>query len=175
MLFSFGSSLEELSSSCSEGRPCRFIQLGHRRLVSDAPGRLHGRTRRDHGGERDPTGLQRGDGNGPDRSHRDHGAQGHAGSLRGTRKVRFRLGPTVRLPHQHGRPVPENDFRPVLGEATDKDVAVIAIKAIARGRWQGGETIFDLVRTNRRTQNRIGVEANAISGAGRHPFPPVRL
>lgn len=34
-------------------------------------------------------------------------------------------------------PSPENDFRPVLKEASERDIAVIAIKAIARGRWKG--------------------------------------
>jgi len=33
------------------------------------------------------------------------------------------------------RPEPENDFRPALEEAADRGIAVIAIKAIARGRW----------------------------------------
>ena len=32
-------------------------------------------------------------------------------------------------------PAPENDFRPVLKTARDRDIGVIAIKAIARGRW----------------------------------------
>ncbi len=35
-------------------------------------------------------------------------------------------------------PEPQNDFRPVLREAEERDVAVIAIKAVARGRWRGG-------------------------------------
>jgi predicted aldo/keto reductase-like oxidoreductase len=30
---------------------------------------------------------------------------------------------------------PENDFRPVLREATERDMSVTAIKAIAKGRW----------------------------------------
>lgn len=34
-------------------------------------------------------------------------------------------------------PSPENDFRPILREAAERDIAVIAIKAIARGRWRG--------------------------------------
>lgn len=34
-------------------------------------------------------------------------------------------------------PAPENDFRPVLKVAADRDIGVIAIKAIARGRWPG--------------------------------------
>lgn len=34
-------------------------------------------------------------------------------------------------------PSPENDFRPILREAIERDIAVIAIKAIARGRWRG--------------------------------------
>lgn len=35
-------------------------------------------------------------------------------------------------------PSPENDFRPILREAIKRDIAVIAIKAIARGRWKDG-------------------------------------
>ena len=35
------------------------------------------------------------------------------------------------------RPETENDFRPVLKEAEDRGIAVIAIKAICRGRWPG--------------------------------------
>jgi aryl-alcohol dehydrogenase-like predicted oxidoreductase len=31
---------------------------------------------------------------------------------------------------------PENDFRPVLKKAAERDMAVIAIKAIAKGRWE---------------------------------------
>ena len=34
-------------------------------------------------------------------------------------------------------PSPENDFRPILNEAAERDIAVIAIKAIAKGRWRG--------------------------------------
>ncbi len=34
-------------------------------------------------------------------------------------------------------PTPENDFRPVLKAALDRDVGVIAIKSIARRRWPG--------------------------------------
>ncbi|MEM4462560.1 MAG: aldo/keto reductase, partial [Candidatus Bathyarchaeia archaeon] len=33
-------------------------------------------------------------------------------------------------------PSPENDFRPILREAIERDIAVIAIKAIAKGRWK---------------------------------------
>lgn len=33
-------------------------------------------------------------------------------------------------------PTPENDFRPILKMARDRDVGVIAIKAVARGRWK---------------------------------------
>ncbi|MCX8180273.1 MAG: aldo/keto reductase [Thermofilaceae archaeon] len=32
-------------------------------------------------------------------------------------------------------PAPENDFRPVLKAAVDRDIGVIAIKAIAKSRW----------------------------------------
>lgn len=35
------------------------------------------------------------------------------------------------------RPEPENGFRPVLKEAAERGIAVIAIKAIAWGRWRG--------------------------------------
>ena len=35
-------------------------------------------------------------------------------------------------------PRPENDFRPLLRVARDRGIGVIAIKAIARGRWVGG-------------------------------------
>lgn len=35
------------------------------------------------------------------------------------------------------RPEPQNDFRPVLKEAADRGIAVIAIKALARRRWTG--------------------------------------
>ncbi|GGT98118.1 oxidoreductase [Sulfodiicoccus acidiphilus] len=34
-------------------------------------------------------------------------------------------------------PTPENDFRPLLKIARDRDVGVIAIKAVAKGRWDG--------------------------------------
>ncbi|RLF04618.1 MAG: hypothetical protein DRK00_06330 [Thermoprotei archaeon] len=34
-------------------------------------------------------------------------------------------------------PRPENDFRPLLRVARDRGIGVIAIKAIARGRWGG--------------------------------------
>ena len=34
-------------------------------------------------------------------------------------------------------PTPENDFRPVLRAAQDRDIGVIAIKAVARRRWPG--------------------------------------
>jgi predicted aldo/keto reductase-like oxidoreductase len=36
-------------------------------------------------------------------------------------------------------PTPENDFRPVLKEAAQKDMSVIAIKAIAKSRWKPGK------------------------------------
>jgi len=36
-------------------------------------------------------------------------------------------------------PTPENDFRPILKEAAQKDMAVIAIKAIAKSRWKPGK------------------------------------
>lgn len=36
-------------------------------------------------------------------------------------------------------PSPENDFRPVLKAAIDRDVGVIAIKAVSKGRWPGGQ------------------------------------
>jgi len=45
---------------------------------------------------------------------------------------------TVLIPINAGSliyPAPENDFRPVLKAATARDIEVIAIKAIARGRW----------------------------------------
>jgi len=35
-------------------------------------------------------------------------------------------------------PLPENDFRPVLKLAAQRDMAVIAIKALAKGRWKAG-------------------------------------
>jgi aryl-alcohol dehydrogenase-like predicted oxidoreductase len=35
-------------------------------------------------------------------------------------------------------PKPENDFRPILKEAAERDLAVIAIKAIAKSRWKTG-------------------------------------
>jgi len=35
-------------------------------------------------------------------------------------------------------PLPENDFRPVLKLAAQQDMAVIAIKALAKGRWKAG-------------------------------------
>ena len=35
-------------------------------------------------------------------------------------------------------PLPENDFRPVLKLAAQQDMAVIAIKAISKGRWKTG-------------------------------------
>jgi len=47
---------------------------------------------------------------------------------------------TVTIPISVGSvisPAPENDFRPVLKAAVDRDVGVIAIKAIAKGRWTG--------------------------------------
>ena len=47
---------------------------------------------------------------------------------------------TVLIPVNVGSMIvtrPENDFRPVLKVARDRDIGVIAIKAIARGRWQG--------------------------------------
>ncbi len=34
-------------------------------------------------------------------------------------------------------PAPENDFKPVLRIARDRDIGVIAIKAIAKGKWSG--------------------------------------
>jgi predicted aldo/keto reductase-like oxidoreductase len=36
-------------------------------------------------------------------------------------------------------PTPENDFRPILREAAQRDMAVIAIKAIAKSRWKPGK------------------------------------
>ncbi len=36
-------------------------------------------------------------------------------------------------------PRPENDFRPILKIARDRDIGVIAIKAIAKGRWRTEE------------------------------------
>ncbi len=36
-------------------------------------------------------------------------------------------------------PRPENDFRPILKEAAQRDMAVIAIKAIAKSRWKPGK------------------------------------
>jgi aryl-alcohol dehydrogenase-like predicted oxidoreductase len=36
------------------------------------------------------------------------------------------------------RPSPQTDFRPVLQLAADRDMSVIAIKAIAKGRWKRG-------------------------------------
>ena len=36
------------------------------------------------------------------------------------------------------RPSPENDFRPVLELAAERDMSVIAIKAVAKGRWRTG-------------------------------------
>jgi len=45
---------------------------------------------------------------------------------------------TILIPINAGsliHPAPENDFRPVLKTARDRDIGVIAIKAIARGRW----------------------------------------
>lgn len=49
---------------------------------------------------------------------------------------------TVLIPVNVGSmiaPSPENDFRPVLKAALDRDIGVIAIKAIAKGRWPGGQ------------------------------------
>jgi len=45
---------------------------------------------------------------------------------------------TILIPVNVGsliHPTPENDFRPVLKIAKDRDIGVIAIKAIAKGRW----------------------------------------
>jgi predicted aldo/keto reductase-like oxidoreductase len=36
-------------------------------------------------------------------------------------------------------PTPENDFRPILKEAAQRDMSVIAIKAIAKSRWKPGK------------------------------------
>ena len=36
-------------------------------------------------------------------------------------------------------PTPENDFRPILKEAAERDMSVIAIKAIAKSRWKFGK------------------------------------
>lgn len=47
---------------------------------------------------------------------------------------------TVLIPVSVGsivHPAPENDFRPVLKIANEKDIGVIAIKAIAMRRWNG--------------------------------------
>ena len=49
---------------------------------------------------------------------------------------------TVLIPVNVGSfiaPSPENDFRPVLKAAVDRDVGVIAIKAVSKGRWPGGQ------------------------------------
>ena len=49
---------------------------------------------------------------------------------------------TVLIPVNVGSliaPSPENDFRPVLKAAIDRDIGVIAIKAISKGRWPGGQ------------------------------------
>lgn len=49
---------------------------------------------------------------------------------------------TVLIPVNVGSfiaPSPENDFRPVLKAAVDRDIGVIAIKAISKGRWPGGQ------------------------------------
>ena len=35
-------------------------------------------------------------------------------------------------------PTPENDFRPVLKEADQRDMSVVAIKAVAKSRWKPG-------------------------------------
>ncbi len=47
---------------------------------------------------------------------------------------------TVLIPVNVGSliaPAPENDFNPVLKIARDRDIGVIAIKAISKGRWTG--------------------------------------
>ncbi|MCX8183548.1 MAG: aldo/keto reductase [Crenarchaeota archaeon] len=47
---------------------------------------------------------------------------------------------TVLIPVNVGsiiEPAPENDFNPVLKIARDRDIGVIAIKAISKGRWTG--------------------------------------
>ena len=36
-------------------------------------------------------------------------------------------------------PTPENDFRPILKEAAQRDMSVVAIKAIAKSRWKPGK------------------------------------
>jgi aryl-alcohol dehydrogenase-like predicted oxidoreductase len=36
-------------------------------------------------------------------------------------------------------PKPQNDFRPILREAAERDMSVIAIKAIAKSRWKSGK------------------------------------
>jgi predicted aldo/keto reductase-like oxidoreductase len=49
---------------------------------------------------------------------------------------------TVLIPVNVGSfiaPSPENDFRPVLKAAVDRDIGVIAIKAVSKGRWPGGQ------------------------------------
>lgn len=47
---------------------------------------------------------------------------------------------TVLIPVNVGSmiaPAPENDFNPVLKIARDRDIGVIAIKAVSKGRWTG--------------------------------------
>lgn len=52
---------------------------------------------------------------------------------------------TVMIPVNVGSliaPAPENDFRPVLRVARDRDIGVMAIKSIAKGRWPTGSRAY---------------------------------